>query len=122
MSDETGINIGGKRLWLHGASNEAWSWFSPHEKRGCEAMDDIGILPLFSGLLIHDHWKSYFSYECDHSLCNSHHDRELTRAFEQDNQQWAEKMRNFLLDLNKEVNATKNKKLSMESKFNQRSN
>ncbi len=111
-SDETGINIGGKRLWLHGASNEAWSWFAPHEKRGCEAMDDIGILPLFSGLLIHDHWKSYFSYECDHSLCNSHHDRELTRAFEQDNQQWAKKMRNFLLDLNKEVNATKNKKLS----------
>lgn len=111
-SDETGINIGGKRLWLHGASNHSWSWFEPHKKRGCEAMDDIGILPIFSGLLHHDHWKPYFVYQCNHSLCNAHHKRELTCAFEQDGQKWAEKMLHFLLELNKEVNARKNKRLS----------
>jgi len=111
-SDETGINIGGKRLWLHGASNNLWSWFEPHKKRGSEAMNDIGILPLFLGLLCHDHWKPYFLYGCEHSLCNAHHDRELVRALEQDGQKWAEKMRNFLLDLNKEVNATDDNQLS----------
>jgi len=111
-SDETGINIGGKRLWLHGASNNLWSWFEPHKKRGSEAMNDIGILPLFLGLLCHDHWKPYFLYGCEHSLCNAHHDRELVRALEQDGQKWAEKMRNFLLDLNKEVNTTDNNQLS----------
>lgn len=111
-SDETGINIGGKRLWLHGASNNLWSWFEPHEKRGCKAMDDIGILPRFSGLLCHDHWKSYFVYPCNHSLCNAHHERELTRAFEQDGHQWAEQMRDFLLALNKEVNDCKDSMLS----------
>jgi len=111
-SDETGINIGGKRLWLHGASNGSWSWFEPHKKRGGKAMNDIGILPLFLGLLCHDHWKSYFAYPCKHSLCNAHHDRELIRAFEQDGQKWAKKMRAFLLELNKEVKARKNSRLS----------
>lgn len=111
-SDETGINISGKRLWLHGASNGMWCWLEPHEKRGCEAMDAIGILPAFSGLLCHDHWMAYFTYSCAHSLCNAHHDRELIRALEQDNQKWADKMRRFLLDLNKEVNTTKKNRLS----------
>ena len=111
-SDETGVNIGGKRLWLHGASNGMWCWLAPHEKRGCEAMDAIGILPAFSGLLCHDHWKPYFTYSCAHSLCNAHHSRELLRALEQDNQQWAGKIRRFLLDLNKEVNATTKNRLS----------
>jgi len=111
-SDETGINIGGKKHWLHGASNDTWSWFEPHKKRGCIAMDTIGILPIFKGLLCHDHWKAYFSYSCVHSLCNSHHARELLRAFEQDGQKWAKKMRDFLLGLNEAIKATKRKCLT----------
>jgi transposase len=50
--DETGINIDGKRLWLHSASNEQWTLFFPHHKRGTNAMDDIGIIPAFSGFFI----------------------------------------------------------------------
>jgi len=103
--DETGININGKRRWLHGASNLAWTYFYPHEKRGSEAMDEIDILPNFKGTLCHDHWKPYYKYSCLHSLCNAHHLRELTRAFEQDDQQWAQTMRQFLEDLNKSVKA-----------------
>lgn len=34
-ADETGINIEGKRHWLHCASNDLWTDFFPHEKRGC---------------------------------------------------------------------------------------
>ena len=33
-ADETGINIGGKRHWLHCASNDHLTWLAPHEKRG----------------------------------------------------------------------------------------
>jgi transposase len=99
-SDETGINIGGKRVWLHGASNMMWSWFEPHKNRGSEAMDDINILPHFSGVLCHDHWKAYYQYDCGHSLCNAHHIRELTRAHEQDKQAWAGEMLYFLIKLN----------------------
>jgi transposase len=44
-ADETSINVNGKRIWLHNASNEKWTYFYPHEKRGRVAMDEIGILP-----------------------------------------------------------------------------
>jgi len=102
-ADETGININGKLHWLHNASNEDWTWLEPHVKRGKEAMDAIGVLPEFQGILVHDHWKPYFQYESLHSLCNAHHLRELTRAFEQDGMNWAKTMGSFLSDLNEEV-------------------
>lgn len=100
-SDETGVNINGKRKWLHSASNELWTYYYPHEKRGCEAMNDIGILPNFNGILCHDHWKPYYQYNCLHSLCNAHHLRELERAIEQDDQKWAKDMQLLLLEINK---------------------
>jgi len=102
--DETGVNVDGKRLWLHNASNEKWTLIAAHAKRGKEAIDEIDIIPHFSGLLIHDHWKPYYRYErCDHVLCNAHHKRELTRAYEQDGQEWALKMETLLDQVNTKV-------------------
>ncbi len=63
-------------VWLHNVSNASVTLFHADEKRGKEAMDRMGILPVFSGILCHDHWKPYFSYNCKHSLCNAHHLRE----------------------------------------------
>ena len=103
-ADETGININGKRHWLHCTSNPQWTHFYPHQKRGKEAMDAINILPHFSGILVHDHWKPYYRYSFVHALCNAHHIRELTRAYEQDKQQWARKMELLLKEINKAVN------------------
>ena len=102
--DETGINENGKRIWLHSASNDLWTLFYPHEKRGSLAMDAMGIIPEFKGVLCHDHWKPYFKYDCEHSLCNAHHLRELERAFEQDGQQWAKNMKSLLSEINQAVN------------------
>ncbi|MDA8423163.1 MAG: IS66 family transposase [Nitrospiraceae bacterium] len=102
-ADETGVNIGGKLHWLHSASNAEWTCFFPHAKRGNEAMDAMGILPTFHGILCHDHWKPYFTYGILHALCNAHHLRELERAFEQDKQQWAAKMSDLLKEINKAV-------------------
>ena len=101
--DETGINIGGKGHWLHCVSNDNWMLCYPHEKRGTEAMNAMGILPGFKGILCHDHWKPYYKYDCTHALCNAHHLRELTRAFEQDDQKWAQKLRNLLETINCKV-------------------
>lgn len=102
--DETGINIIGERHWLHCASNDLWTYYYPHEKRGCEAMDAINILPRFTCVLCHDHWKPYYRYDrCLHSLCNAHHLRELTRAHEQDGYAWAGKMKTLLEELNQQV-------------------
>jgi transposase len=103
-ADETGININGKRLWLHTACNDKWTYFYPHNKRGSEAIDEIGIIPTFKGVLCHDHWKAYYKYHCEHSLCNAHHIRELEWSETEDNQRWAAIMKKFLIELNKEVN------------------
>jgi transposase len=100
-ADETGINIGGKRHWLHCASNTAVTWFYPHAKRGTEAIDEMDILPRFQGVLCHDHWKPYYRYACTHALCNAHHLRELERAWEQDHQQWAKAMQTLLIEMAK---------------------
>ena len=103
--DETGINIKGKKHWLHTACNEKWTHFYPHQKRGSEAMSAIGILPRFQGVMCHDHWIPYYLYHCLHSLCNAHHIRELKWSATEDNQQWAITLKDFLLDLNDQVDA-----------------
>ncbi len=100
-SDETGINIGGTKLWLHNVSNDSFTCFYPHAKRGCEAIDEMGILPKYQGIICHDHWKPYFRYGGLHALCNAHHLRELERAVEQDKQKWAEQMIALLKEINK---------------------
>ena len=102
-ADETGINIGGKRVWLHNASNTKYTLYFPHHKRGQEAMDKMGVLPSFQGILCHDHWKSYYNYASLHALCNAHHLRELERAWEKDGQQWARRMQDLLLEINAAV-------------------
>lgn len=102
-ADETGINVNGKRLWLHSVSNERWSYFYPHAKRGTEAMAAMDILPRFGGVLCHDHWKPYYTYGCTHALCNAHHLRELERAWEQDGQRWAKPMKALLEEMNQAV-------------------
>ncbi len=101
--DETGININGKRHWLHTASTPKWTYFYNHKKRGKEATDDANVLPMFNGIMIHDHWRPYFKYDCLHGLCNAHHIRELEFAYEKDKQQWAKKVQDFLYDTNEQV-------------------
>jgi len=103
-ADETGINIGSIGHWLHCLSNDNWTHYYPHKKRGTVAMNDIGMLPRFKGILCHDHWKPYYTYDCAHALCNAHHLRELTRAWEQDGQQWAQEMKKMLELINRKVN------------------
>lgn len=104
-ADETGINVNGKRIWLHCAVNERWTYFYPHAKRGSEAMNEIGILQKFTGTLIHDHWKPYYTYTlCKHALCNAHHIRELEWVV--DNHPaytWAKSMQDLLVEINKSV-------------------
>jgi len=59
--DETHININGHRHWLHCASNRLWTDYFPHKKRGCEAIDEMNIIPRFTGILCHDHWTGFCS-------------------------------------------------------------
>lgn len=103
--DETGLEVNGKKQWIHVASTKSLTHYTVHQKRGQEGMDAGGILPNFDGVAVHDAWKSYFKYECEHALCHAHHLRELTGIYEQEGQQWSKDMIDLLLEMKKTVDS-----------------
>lgn len=105
--DESGSRVESKLWWLHAASTPNATYYDIHQKRGAEAIDEIGILPKFSGRAIHDFWKPYFGYSCLHGLCNAHHLRELIFVHEQYKQDWADHMIGCLLDIKDTVDQAK---------------
>lgn len=110
--DESGMNVNGDRHWVHVAVTNVASHFYSHQTRGPEAMDEMGILPEFSGFAIHDHWKSYFKYtNSSHYLCNAHHLRELEFIHERYRHSWAKDMQELLREVKKEVESLKDKGL-----------
>ncbi len=64
-------------------------------------MNEMEILPYFTGVLCY--WKMYYKYSCSRALCNAHHLRELTRAWKQNGQNWAKRLRELLEKSNKSV-------------------
>jgi hypothetical protein len=76
--DETGLRVAGSGGYIHVARTEALTHYAFDERRGKAAMDEIGILPQFTGTLVRDGFASYQWYErCRHSLCNVHLLRDL---------------------------------------------
>jgi transposase len=106
--DETGARAEGKLRWLFSASTERLTFYSLHDKRGFDGLDHAGVLPIFSGVAIHDGFKPYRKYtHLQHALCNVHHLRELLGVIEQapeDPQQaWAVRMDRLLRELHASV-------------------
>ena len=62
-------------------------------------MDEIGIWPRFSGRGMHDRLASYDAYDCTHSICGAHLVRDCAAVAQQEHQEWASEMQDFLLDL-----------------------
>jgi transposase len=88
--DETGLRIGGKTQWLHIASTIWLTFYRISPKRG-------SLLANVLGLVVHDHWKPYYTLKgVAHALCNAHHLRELQALVEIEKEDWARKMQRLL--------------------------
>ena len=88
--DETGLRIGGKTQWPHIASTILLTFYRVSPKRG-------SLLARVTGIVVHDHWKPYYTLKgVLHALCNAHHLRELRALVEIEKEDWARKMQRLL--------------------------
>ena len=99
-NDETGLRCEISLKWGHVTSNEYYTHYELHDKRGVEAINDIDILPGYKGVSVHDRYSSYDSYSCEHALCNSHLLRDL-KGLVEDGKSWASQMIALLLKAKK---------------------
>lgn len=111
--DETSLRVDKKNQWIHVYSAGDITLKFLHSKRGTEAINDINIIPRYSGTIIHDFWSSYLTYDhCDHGMCGGHLVRELQHVIESNTYQWASNMKALLLETCKKVSKRKRKKIS----------
>jgi transposase/uncharacterized coiled-coil protein SlyX len=97
--DETGARVAGRLHWVHSASTSLLTLLSVHARRGKVAMDQVGVLPEFAGVAVHDGWAPYWRYgDVHHALCGAHLLRELDAITDEAGQGWAAGMAELLAD------------------------
>lgn len=111
--DETSIRVDKRNHWIHVCSAGDITLKFVHEKRGLAAMTAIGIIPRYGGVIVHDCWASYLSYEhCGHALCGAHLLRELTFIVEANGYPWARNMKRLLQQTCARVSKRQRKRLT----------
>ena len=99
-ADESGVLVSSALHWAHVASTEHYTCLEVYPKRGLLALAAPDwVLNDYRGLLVHDCWAPYFSFNnVTHALCGSHLLRELNNLID-NGSQWAGAMHHLLLML-----------------------
>ena len=102
--DETSLRVEKKKPWIHVYSAGEITLKFLHGKRGREAIDDIGLIPKYRNVIIHDCHAPYLSYDhCSHGLCGAHLLRDITFIIDAVNPRWARRMKKLLRDYARRV-------------------
>jgi transposase len=94
--DETVLSIAGKTKYVHAASAGKLTHYGYEGGRGRAAIEAIGIVPDYGGVIVRDAYPAYDAYQqCKHSLCNVRLLRDLTYVIEGSptHKRWAEPMK-----------------------------
>jgi transposase len=110
--DETGFRTAGKLAWVHSASWGKFVLVTVHAKRGKDGMKAAGVLPVFTGIAVHDAWKPYDTFDkvAGHALCGAHLLRELVAVTETGtdlDRAWAQQAIDALLALDEAAEAAR---------------
>jgi transposase len=98
--DETNLRVRQRQDWVHVSSTEKLTLLVHDKRRGALAIDEIGILPRYEGVAVHDGFSPYEQYrQCRHAQCNAHILRELNYVIETSKPQWAVEMKALLLEI-----------------------
>jgi len=105
--DETGGRVAAKLRWIHVAATDTLTLYHLATGRGKKAIDAGGVLPVFTGVAVHDGLTSYRRYDVVHALCGAHHLRELVGMAEATGQDWPTALADLLAEVHKAVLAAK---------------
>jgi transposase len=111
--DETGCRVNGKLHWMHVATTPDLTHYRISKKRG-------DVPTGFRGIVVHDHWKSYYKMKgVTHALCNVHHLRELKALIEIEieKEEWAMRMWRLLRRACHAVNLARDQKKPLKPKL-----
>lgn len=102
-ADETGFRVVGSLHWAHVLCNGKYTIIKLSGRCRWPGMQEIGLLPQFHGILVHDCWSSY--WKCpgvEHAICCAHLLRELT-GIEESNPgfTWPKAFKELLLEMKK---------------------
>ena len=75
----------------------------------------MGVLPLYSGILVHDHLRGLYDFLCNHVECNTHILRYLKAEIESKKRKWAQEMIMLLLDAKAAVERNAGKPLDADA-------
>lgn len=91
-ADETGCRVNGGLSWIQVFCNNRFALFGLNSKRG-DVDEQFGILTFFLGILVHDHFLSYYQFEnISHAECNGHVLRYLKGLIEIFKHDWLKNM------------------------------
>jgi transposase len=96
-ADETSCRVNGGLGWIQVFCNDRFALFGLNSKRG--AIDEqFGIMTFFLGILVHDHFVSYYQFQdISHAECNTHILRYLKSLIEIFKHEWLKDMSQLLI-------------------------
>ncbi len=99
-ADETSTRVGTRLDWVHTISTEWLTLLAHHRKRGIDAIEAIGILNNYHGVIVHDGLATYDKLaDATHAQCGAHVLRYLDKTAKTGlGWAWATSMRGVLLD------------------------
>jgi hypothetical protein len=88
------------RATIRTHSNEQSTLYTVNPKKDQRGIEQDGILPVYMGILCHDHESKFFHYGKANAACGSHLTRNLKGLSDSFTCPWAVKMRSFMLAMN----------------------
>ena len=114
-ADETSMRVLKRNFWIwtYGFRDVVLHFIDP--SRGLSAVMAAGVLPGYTGVVVHDFWSVYFKVPgVGHALCLAHLLRELKFVEESVGHRWATNLKELLKDAVARVNKRKARRLGDE--------
>jgi len=99
-TDATTGRCNNKNICVRNYSTKKYTLLIATKGKGRKHIEETGILPKFTGNLVHDHETVIYRYGGKHGECNTHVSRYLKGDYENTQNSWSLDMRNFLVSLN----------------------